>query len=115
MKSLGVVVALLLAMLLVCPVSAKEKSDPNKTLTGRVTDRQDNVLVDAVVYLSNTRTQAVKTYIVGKDGTYRFPALSPSIDYEVYAQYKGQKSDTKSVSQFDDHQQINIVLRIDVK
>jgi hypothetical protein len=68
-----------------------------------------------VVYLSNTRTHAVKTYIVGPDGSYRFPELAPNVDFEVYAQYKGQKSDTKAVSQFDDHRQINIVLRIDVK
>ena len=39
----------------------------------------------------------------------------PNIDYEVYAQYKGQKSDTKAVSQFDDRKIVNIVLRIDTK
>ncbi|OLC93408.1 MAG: hypothetical protein AUH86_16840 [Acidobacteria bacterium 13_1_40CM_4_58_4] len=68
-----------------------------------------------MVYISNTRTRAVKTYIVGQDGTYRFPALSPNIDYEVYAQYNGRKSDTKTVSQFDNRQQVNINLRIDTK
>lgn len=97
------------------PALAKDKPDPSKTLTGRVIDHQDHLLPDAIVYLSNTRTQAVKSYIVGPDGTYRFPALSPSIDYEVYAQYQGHKSDTKTVSQFDDHQQVSINLRIDTK
>ncbi len=91
--------------------------DKDKTagrmLTGKVLDKGDNPVVDAVVYLSNTRTHAVKTYIVGPDGSFRFPELAPNIDFEVYAQYKGKKSDTKSVSQFDDHKQINIVLRID--
>jgi hypothetical protein len=115
MKSIAMVLGLLLAFIAVAPVTAKEKGDSTKTLTGKVMDRQDHVLTDAVVYLSNKRTQAVKTYIVGPDGTYRFPALAPSIDYEVYAQYKGQKSETKAVSQFDDHQQVTIVLRIDVK
>jgi hypothetical protein len=80
-----------------------------------VIDRQDNPVPSAVVYLSNTRTRAVKTYIAGADGMYRFPALSPSIDYEVYAQYNGHKSDTKTVSQFDNRQQVNINLRIDTK
>jgi Carboxypeptidase regulatory-like domain len=97
------------------PVLAKDKPAPTKTLTGRVSDHQDQVLPQAVVYLSNTRTQAVKSYIVGPDGTYRFPALSPSIDYEVYAQYNGHKSETKTVSQFDDRQQVSINLRIDTK
>ena len=82
----------------------KDKGDPGRLLTGKVLDRHDNPLPDAVVYLSNTRTQAVKSYIVGADGAYHFPELSPNLDYEVYAQYKGQKSDTKTVSQFDNRQ-----------
>jgi hypothetical protein len=69
----------------------------------------------AVVYLSNTRTRAVKTFIAGQDGVYRFPALSPSIDYEVYAQFEGHKSDTKTMSQFDTRPTVNINLRIDTK
>jgi hypothetical protein len=69
-------------------------------------------VVNAVVYLTNTRTRAVKTYIVSQDGTYRFPALSSAVDYEVYAQFNGHKSDTKSVSQFDDRSEVYIDLRI---
>jgi hypothetical protein len=93
----------------------KEKAAIGRLLTGKVLDKHDNPVVDAVVYLSNTRTHAVTTYIVGPDGTYRFPELSPNVEFEVYAQYKGQKSDTKTLSQFDDRKQVNIVLRIDVK
>ena len=65
--------------------------------------------------LTNTRTRAVKSYIVGADGSYRFPELSPNIDYEVYTQYQGRKSDTKTVSQFDDRTVVNIILHIDMK
>src|SRR5580698_3612232 len=99
------------------PNAPKDKDDKvvGRMLTGKVLDKRDNPVVDAVVYLSNTRTRAVKTYIVGPDGTYRFPDLATNVDFEIYAQYKGQKSDTKAVSQFDDHKQINIVLRIDTK
>jgi carboxypeptidase family protein len=98
------------------PNSPKDKDQiVGRMLTGKVLDKRDNPVVDAVVYLSNTRTRAVKTYIVGPDGTYRFPDLATNVDFEIYAQYKGQKSDTKAVSQFDDHKQINIVLRIDTK
>ena len=42
-------------------------------------------------------------------------ALSTGIDYEVYAQYNGRKSDTKSVSQFDDRSQVYIDLKIDAR
>jgi Carboxypeptidase regulatory-like domain len=96
-------------------VKDKEKAAPGRLLTGKVLDKHDNAVVDAVVYLSNTRTHTVTTYIVGPDGTYRFPELPPNVEFEVYAQFKGVRSDTKTVSQFDDRKQVNIVLRIDVK
>ena len=89
--------------------------DKTRLLTGKVLDSGDNPLPDAVVYLTNTHTRSVKTYIVGQDGTYRFPALQPTIDYEVYAQFKNHKSGTKTVSQFDDRQQVYISLKIDIK
>jgi hypothetical protein len=94
---------------------SEKKSDNSRTLSGRVADKQDGALANAVVYLTNTRTRAVKTYIVGDDGVYRFPSLAPNIDYEVYAQFNGHKSDTKTVSQFDNRQQLNINLKIDTK
>src|SRR6266704_4000235 len=97
------------------PSAAKDKGDAGRLLTGRVIDKQDAPLPSAGVYLANTRTRAVKTFIVGQDGNYRFPALSPNVDYEVYAQYQGNKSDTKTVSQFDSRSQVNINLRIDTK
>jgi hypothetical protein len=111
------VLVLLVGLIAVTTAYAKdkEKETPGRMLTGKVLDRGDNPLVDSVVYLANTRTRAVKSYIVGADGAYHFPELSPNIDYEVYAQYKGQKSDTKTVSQFDDRKQVNIILRIDAK
>jgi hypothetical protein len=90
-----------------------KKTDNTRLLTGKVTDHQDTPLPNAVVYLTNTRTRSVKTYIVGQDGGYRFPSLSPNIDYEVYAQYNGRKSDTKTASQFDNRQIVNINLKID--
>jgi carboxypeptidase family protein len=91
------------------------KGDNTRLLTGKVLDHGDSPLPNAVVYLTNSRTRAVKTYIVGPDGGYRFPSLQPSIDYEVYAQFQGRKSQTKTVSQFDDRQQVSINLKIDTK
>jgi hypothetical protein len=92
-----------------------KKEDKTRLLTGKVLDGNDNPLPNAVVYLTNTHTRSVKTYIVGPEGTYRFPALEPSIDYEVYAQYNNRKSGTKTVSQFDDRSQVYISLKVDIK
>jgi len=93
----------------------RHPKDTTRRLTGKVLDHADGPLPNAVVYLTNSRTRAVKTYIVSQEGTYRFPALQPGVDYELYAQYNGRKSDVKSVSQFDDRTQIYITLKIDTK
>lgn len=119
MKKHGVAALTVILITLVIaglPASAKDKnSDSGRLLTGRVVDKQDAPLPSSVVYLANTRTRAVKTFIVGADGMYRFPALSPNVDYEVYAQFKDSKSDTKTVSQFDSRPTVNINLKIDTK
>ena len=93
----------------------KKDKSVGRLVFGKVLDPQDNPLADAVVYVTNTRTRAIKTYIVGPDGTYRFPALSTAVDYEIYAQYKGHKSETKSVSQFDDRYQVYVDLKVDTR
>jgi hypothetical protein len=115
-QAVAVGCALIVALGAVCSATPdKKEKTVGRLLLGKVLDPQDNPLPDAVVYLTNTRTRAVKTYIVGTDGGYRFPALSTAVDYEVYAQYKGHKSDTKSVSQFDDRSQVYLDLKVDTK
>jgi len=116
------VTIVLIAVCSLVGLSAVAHASPDKKdkavgrlLYGKVLDRQDNPVPNAVVYLTNTRTRAVKTYIIGPDGTYRFPALSTAVDYEVYAQYNGHKSDTKSVGQFDDRPQVYLDLKVDTR
>lgn len=118
----SVLQAVSLCCLMLVGFSATLSASPDKKdkpvgrlLFGKVLDNDDNPLPDAVVYVTNTRTRAVKTYIVGKDGGYRFPALTTAVDYEVYAQFNNRKSDTKSVSQFDDRSQVYLVLKISTR
>lgn len=116
LKAVALGCTCLIALCAVAGASPDKKDKAvGRLLFGKVLDPQDNPLPDAVVYVTDTRTRAVKTYIVGSDGSYRFPALSTSVDYEVYAQYKGHRSDTKSVSQFDDRSQVNMNLKIDTR
>lgn len=84
----------------------------SRTLTGTVNDKNDKPVPEAIVYLKNTKTLGMKTYIAQKDGTYRFPELSPNVDYEVYAERNGMKSKAKTLSQFDDRPNPNINLQI---
>ena len=115
-KNAALIVGALLLVVSVAAHAAPDKKDKTqgRLLLGKVLDQQDNPVASAIVYLTNPRTHAVKTYLIGQDGTYRFPSLS-TVDYEVYAQYKGHKSDTKSVSQFDDRSQVYIDLKIDTR
>jgi hypothetical protein len=78
-----------------------------------VLDKADKPVANAIVYLKNSKTLAMKTYIAQSNGTYRFPELSPNVDYDVYAQKDGKKSNSKTLSQFDDRQKPNINLVID--
>jgi carboxypeptidase family protein len=93
--------------------STRKTRNTTRTLTGTVLDKSDKPIPNAVVYLKNTKTLAVKTYIAQTDGTYRFPELSPNVDYDVYAQRDGQQSKSKTLSQFDDRDKPNLNLQID--
>lgn len=116
LAGLAVAVALSAAPLSLCRAAAepfsKDPQDHTRTLTGKVLNRQDDPLAKAIVYLKNTKTLVVKTYITDPDGAYRFPALSPNVDYEVYAEHDGARSDTKTLSSFDNRKVVNITLHV---
>jgi hypothetical protein len=114
-KFVAIASALVIALTSVSGALDKKEKTVGRLLYGKVLDPRDNPVKDAVVYVTNTRTRAVKTYIVGVDGSYRFPALSSAVDYEVYAQYNGKKSDTKSLSQFDERPQVYLDLKVDTR
>ena len=124
-RALGTLVVMLIALScraqLQIPVGGSSSSDGSRKsarnttrpLTGTVFDKSDKPVANAVVYLKNTKTLAIKTYIAQTDGTYRFPELSPNVDYDLYAQKDGQQSKSKTLSQFDDRDKPNINLQID--
>lgn len=92
----------------------KEKPITSRTLVGEVTDAADQPLPDVVVYIKDMKTLAIKSYVSQKDGSYRFPALSLNVDYEVYAALKdGKKSATRKLSQFDSRGEPRLNLKIE--
>jgi len=94
---------------------ADKNQDQGRNVTGQVMTKSEAPLPDAVVYLKNTKTLTIKSFITEKDGGYRFHGLSPNIDYEIYADYQGQKSQTKTISSFDNRNNITLNIRIDTK
>lgn len=108
-------VAISLVLFLFAAVSAPAFAQATRTLQGQVTKSGDAPLPGAIVYLKNTKTLAVRSFTSDEKGNYRFPSLSPNVDYEVYAVYEGSKSDTKTLSAFDSRPQATINLRVGVK
>lgn len=94
------------------PIAADQQQSRN--LTGQVLTPSDQPLPSAIVYLKNTKTLQVKSFITENDGGYRFHSLAPNVDYEVYAEYQGKKSSTKTVSAFDSRANVTLNLHIDV-
>src|SRR3954464_4110070 len=83
------------------PPPERQKGPQLRSVNGRVTGGEDAPLKDAIVYIKNTRTLAVKTYIADDAGKYQFNALLPNTDYEIFAESKGKKSDKRTLSSFD--------------
>ncbi|MBZ5492846.1 MAG: carboxypeptidase-like regulatory domain-containing protein [Acidobacteriia bacterium] len=119
MKRLTAIAAILLAFgaSFAVPVAGatalfQRGQSETRTLVGHVLDDREQPLQKAIVYLKNTKNLAIKTYITEPDGTFRFSGLSANIDYEVYAEHQGARSDTKTLSGFDSRRQVNMTLKI---
>jgi carboxypeptidase family protein len=107
-------VVLLLSAFLCAQSRGKKAEDASapRNLTGAVFDKAGHAVPSAVVYLKNTRSLAIHTYITGDDGAYRFNHLSPDIDYQLRAEASGHKSAVKTLSSYDTHKQPHINLHL---
>ncbi len=87
-----------------------------RTVRGVVVDKSsESPIPSAVVFLKNTRTNAVRSYIADDEGNYRFSGLDPNVDYEIHAEKDGAKSTTRTVSSFDNKKEIVLPLKIERK
>lgn len=92
---------------------APPKTQPAiKSLVGEVVSSQGTKLSQAVVHLKDKKTLEVKTRITDREGKYVFRGLDREADYEVHAEYQGASSPKKTVSHFDDRDEIYLVLEI---
>jgi hypothetical protein len=86
-----------------------------KTVRGVVVDKGDAPVAAAVVFLKNTRTNQVRSYIADNEGNYRFSGLDPNADYELHAEKDGAKSQTRNVSSFETRMDIVLTLKLERK
>ena len=111
---------ILLLLLLTCaaagPLSfGQSLAQSMRVVQGLVLNADGQPQQNAVVYLQDQKSLQVRTYITEADGRYRFGQLSSDVDYQLWAEYKGHKSKTRSISSFDSKKELNFDLKIDSK
>jgi len=84
-----------------------------RVVEGKVLDKSDAGLKGATVFLKDSRTLAVKSYIAAADGSFRFGQLAQNTDYQVWAEFSGKKSAVKNISSFDSRADFILTLKID--
>lgn len=112
-RSAFVAFASLLIVLVTAAVFAQ--SSAPKSLQGKVLGSGDAPLSGAIVYLQDSKTNTIRSFISTSDGSYRFGQLASDTDYQVWAQYKGVKSATRTISSYDSRKQVTIDLHIKTK
>lgn len=94
---------------------APKKDTQLRSVRGVVADKDERPIPNAVVFLKNLRTTTVISHFSDDEGDYRFTGLDTNVDYEVFAQFNGQKSATRTVSALDSRREITLNLKVDRK
>ena len=111
-----VVIALALVFVAVAAFAQNTKHDSQlKTVRGVVIDKSENPVPAGVVFLKNTRTNQVRSYIADNSGNFRFSGLDPNADYELHAEKDGAKSQTRNISSFESRMDIVANLKLERK
>lgn len=113
--SYGLLAALALLGLLGTSATARQSSDRLRMVRGVVVNAKNEPVPSAVVYLKNTRTLAVRTYIASNEGHYRFSGLDPNADYQIHAEHQDFTSAIHTISSYDSHRDIVVALKVDRK
>ena len=111
-RSLFAIAAFL--FLIAAPLSAlAQKNAPrNRIAEGKVVNKDGGPVGGAVVYLKNSRSNAIRTFIADEQGQYLFGELSQDTDYEIWAESNTVRSKSRQISSFDNENKFYFVLKV---
>jgi hypothetical protein len=83
-----------------------------RTVEGVVCRDDGKPVQGAVVYLQDSKSLAVKSYLSDAHGEFHFRRLSMSADFDLWAEMNGKRSKTKSISQFNSKTDVQYRLKV---
>jgi hypothetical protein len=94
-------------------LAAQQRAPQERTAEGSVVGKTDAAVPGAIVYLKDTKSNTVKTYIADKDGHFRFGELSQNSDYELWAESDGLRSKHKGISYLSSKNDYHFTLKLE--
>ena len=89
------------------------KTPAERTISGTVVNSAGAPADAAVVYLQDTKSMVIRSYVANGGGNFHFNQISSDTDYDVWAEVNKHRSKTKTVSMFSSH--VKFVFKLKIK
>jgi len=96
------------------PKNRRDTGPKPKNIHGVVQDLRSRPLPGARVFLKDMKTNVVRALETDQNGEYKVFGLTPTVDYELYAEFKGKNSEKKFVSAFLNREDNVLNFQLDV-
>jgi hypothetical protein len=95
------------------PALAAASVPIERVADGQVVSKANTPVSGAIVFLKDSRSQSIRTYICDQQGHFHFGQLTQDTDYQLWAEANGARSKTKAISSFDSKNDYNFTLKVD--